>query len=181
MPDSRLFAPLLKQIPILADLNFSTREQQGYPLFAFNDDSCRTTPIICYGAAFSNFVAGEIRNSGANFLTMIFNEGWMKSKKAYTHFHWFALCRTIENQRFLVKSSNEGITAITDHSGSELGRLGGNINGAVGGTLEVNDRLTFYTRYHRLITMVLLLGGLAGVIVPVGLKQIDRKEKHHQH
>jgi apolipoprotein N-acyltransferase len=173
VPDSRLFAPLLRHIPVLADLNFSSREQQGFPLFAFNNDSCRTTPIICYGTAFSNFVATETHNSGANFLAMIFNEGWMKSKKAYTHFHWFALCRTIENQRFLVKSSNEGITAITDHRGSELGRIGGNINGAVEGTLEVNDRLTFFTRHHRLITIVLLTGGILFIVAAL----IPRKEK----
>jgi apolipoprotein N-acyltransferase len=176
VPASRLFAPLLRHIPVLADLNFSERSQQGHPRFTFNNDSCTTTPIICYGAAFSNFVAGETRNSGANFLAMIFNEGWMKSKKAYTHFHWFALCRTIENQRFLVKSSNEGITAITDHRGSELGRFGGTSNGAVQATLEVNNNLTFYTRHHRLITMVLLLGGLAFILAVL----ITRKEKLHR-
>lgn len=176
VPTSKIYAPLVWLIPNLAELNFSAMEQ-GYPLFSFRNDSCRTTPIICYGSAFSNYVADETRNTGANFLTMVFNEGWMKSKKSYTHFNWFTVCRTIENQRFTVKSSNEGITAIIDQKGMELEKWeGGPSHGVVQEILTVNDQFTFYTRHHKVINMLLLIGGLLYVLTVL----VIYKQKHHQ-
>lgn len=176
IPTTQLFTPLVRLIPNLAELNFSTKGQ-GYPLFSFNNDSCRTTPIICYGSAFSNYIADETRNSGANFLVMIFNEGWMKSKKSYTHFNWFTVCRSIENQRFTVKSSNEGITAIIDQRGWEIKRWeGGAKHGVVQEKLAVNEEITFYTRHHNLITMLLLFGGLLFIVVILFIQ----KQKHNQ-
>jgi apolipoprotein N-acyltransferase len=136
----------------------------------------RTTPIICYGSAFSTFTANEVLQTKSNFLAILLNEGWMKSEKAYRHFNWFAICRAIENRRFIVKSSNEGITTLIDSKGNTEKQLYGQTTGAVTGNLEINENLTFYTHYHRYIIYGILIAGfLVIIILALKIRRQDKK------
>jgi len=163
IPENKIFAPLVSVIPNLEDLNFSPGENTYAP-FGFAGGKYRTSPVICYGSAFSSLTADEVKHSGSDFLALILNEGWMKNRKANRHFNWFAICRAVENRRFLVKSSNEGISAFIDSKGNVIDQLSGSANGAIRTNLRVNDRQTFYTRFHTFILFGILIAGAVSLI-----------------
>lgn len=163
IPPHRIFSPIVKLVPNLADLSFS-RGNNYTTVFSFFGDQARTSPIICYGSTFSPFVAQEMLASRSNFMAIILNEGWMKSKKAYTHFNWFAVCRAIENRRFTVKSSNEGISAIINCNGRVLERVEGPHPGVIKATLRANNSFTFFTKNHKAILNAILILSIAGMV-----------------
>ena len=160
IPPQKVFSHFVSLFPNLANLRFSSKND-NYPIFAVQHDSIRTNPIICYGSAFSNFVADELLKSQSNLLVLIMNEGWMKSTKAYNHFNWFAICRAIENQRQLIKSSNEGMSAIINSKGEIEKSIIGSTAGVLTGKVCINDDYSFYTKYHSFIQYgLLLIGGV---------------------
>ncbi|MDT8433027.1 MAG: hypothetical protein RQ746_16030 [Bacteroidales bacterium] len=213
VPKQKLFAPLVRLVPNLEDLNFSPAGE-GYPVFDFgtieitsasnspikknshisqdtnttqsdlthpdsrNTLDIQTSPIICYGSAFSTFTAKEVLQTNSSFLAILLNEGWMKSNTAYRHFNWFATCRAIENRRFVVKSSNEGITTLIDSKGTSKEQLSGTTSGAVTGDLEVNETLTFYTKYHPYIAWGILISGILTILVILLRISKNRKANH---
>ncbi len=163
IPPNPVFAPLVKLVPNLEGLSFS-RGEQDTVVFSFFGDRARTSPIICYGSTFSPFVAREILASNSNFMTIILNEGWMKSKKANAHFNWFTICRAIENRRYAVKSSNEGISSIIGCDGSVLNSLEGPLPGVIKSSLRINNSFTFYTKNHKGILYGILIVSIAGLV-----------------
>ncbi len=176
VPASRIFAPLVSLIPNLEDLNFSPADD-SYISFGFSGGEARTSPVICYGSAFSAFTADEIKHTGSGFMAVILNEGWMKSKKAYRHFNWFAICRAVENRRFLVKSSNEGISAFIDSKGNVIEQRSGTTNDAISARLRINERRTFYTRFHKILLFgILVAGGVILTLLRYNNKNWQRKE-----
>lgn len=171
IPVNKIFAPLVSMIPNLEDLNFSPANNTYEP-FEFAEGKYRTSPVICYGSVFSSLTAGEVKHTGSDFLALILNEGWMKNRKANRHFNWFAICRAVENRRFLVKSSNEGISAFIDSKGNVIDYLSGSTNGAIKTTLRVNDQQTFYTRFHKFILLgILIAGGI--ILIILGYNKIE--------
>ena len=164
IPSQKMFLPLVSLLPNLAKLNFSSREEE-FPVFSFQDDKIRTNPIICYGSAFSDYVANEILKTRSNFIVVILNEGWMKSNKAYTHFNWFSICRAIENRRQLIKSSNEGISAIINSKGEIEKLVTGNNADVLESKLYISDSYSFFTRFHSVIHYSLLIIGMAFILI----------------
>ncbi|MFZ5940844.1 MAG: apolipoprotein N-acyltransferase [Bacteroidota bacterium] len=156
VPESKLFIPLVKLFPNLANLNFSSKDNHD-AIFTDTDSLIRTNPVICYGIAFSSYTAEQVRRSRSNYLSVILNEGWMKRNKAYMHFNWFTICRAIENNRFTVKSSNEGISGFMDNRGKIVKEKTGSGAAVINSSILLIDRETFFTRYHRIIYGTLLM------------------------
>lgn len=159
IPPQKIFSPLVSLVPNLANLNFSSKKDEN-PGFSIHNENIRISPIICYESAFSHYVADETVNTNSNLIVVIMNEGWMKSKKAYNHFNWFSICRAIENQRQLVKSSNEGISALINSKGEiEVSATGVGAD-VIEGKLCINDKYSFFTCHHSKIHYGLLIVGL---------------------
>ncbi len=156
VPSSRIFSPLVSIVPNLADLNFSANEDVS-DVFSFGDERFITNTIICYGSAFSAFVAGETKDAGSTFLSLVLNEGWMRSDKAYRHFQWFAVCRAIENQRPLIKSSNNGVSAMIDERGRTQKFISGHNPGVIKGNIQTNEVPSFFTQHHKKIIFGILI------------------------
>jgi len=173
IPPGRIFAPIVRLVPNLAELSFS-RLPNDSTYFNFSGNQNRTSPIICYGSTFSQFVASEIHNTGSNFMVIILNEGWMKSNKAYRHFDWFAVCRAIENRRFLAKSSNEGRTDFISCKGRIIDSITGPVSGVISSSLMINTKETFFTKYHHMIiTCIILIS--AGFLLWIFLNKKHRE------
>ena len=72
--------------------------------------------FICYESAFPHFVRRFARE-GANVLINISNDGWFFDTAAREQHLLLARMRAIENRRWLVRVTNNGITASIDPSG----------------------------------------------------------------
>ncbi len=78
--------------------------------------------FICYEAIFPQLVR-RITRAGAAVLVNISNDSWYgDSPAAYQHLE-MARMRAIENHRYLLRATNDGITAVIDPRGEIVARL----------------------------------------------------------
>ena len=173
IPSQKIFLPLVSLLPNLADLNFSSKQDEN-PVFSIQNNNIRISPIICYGSAFSNYVADEVMKTESNLIVVILNEGWMKSEKVYTHFQWFSICRAIENQRQVIKSSNEGTSAIINSIGETEKSVTGSDANVIESKLYVNNSYTIFTRHHSKIYYGLLIAGLLFILIQFLITKVNK-------
>lgn len=135
----------------------------------FNLKTAKTGVLICYEDAFPN-ISRTFAKEGANFLTVISNDGWFEGTSAFFQHLAFSVFRAVENERFLVRSSNKGASAII----SPTGRV---IDSETAPTeLSMMDKIapihskTPYTRFGDWFVYFLVITALA-----VGLARISHK------
>jgi apolipoprotein N-acyltransferase len=76
---------------------------------------------ICYEVVYPNLARDAVR-SGSQLLTTITNDAWFgRSSAAWQHFEMASL-RAIEQQRYLVRAANTGVSGIVDPYGRVLER-----------------------------------------------------------
>lgn len=178
IPRQKIFKPLVSILPNQAELKFSSKLNE-FPVFRFRKNKVKTTTVICYSSVFSSLVADEVSETDADFLVVILNEGWMKSRKAFLHFNWYSQTRAIENRRSLVKSSNEGSSSIISMHGKILNAITGPQAGAIYGKIKLNNQKTFFTRYWAVIHygLVILCSAFISFVLVISL---FNTKKHRQ-
>ena len=78
-------------------------------------------PLICYEIIFTKFV--QKSDSNTNLIVNISEDGWFgKSIGPYQHFSK-TIFRAIEQNSFLIRSANKGISAIIDNKGNVIKKL----------------------------------------------------------
>jgi apolipoprotein N-acyltransferase len=146
---------------------WGTQKDRG--VFYSAIDSTGVSPVICYESVYGEFVAGYVRK-GANLLFVITNDGWWGDTPGYHQHAAYSSLRAIETRRSVARSANTGISCLINQRGEVLQKLGWWKRGALKGTLNSNDYLTFYVRngdyigraacYFSLLIIVLYLGRL---------------------
>ena len=102
--------------------------------------------FICYEAVF----ASEIRhfaNNGAQVFVNISDDGWYGDTSAPWQHLNMARMRAIENDRWIVRDTNSGITAAIDPLGRVTESMSRHRLGAVAVDYGYRTHRTFYTRY----------------------------------
>ena len=93
-------------------------------------DNLNILPLICYEIIFSDLVQSS--NKETNLIINISEDGWFgKSIGPHQHFAK-GLYRAIENDSFLIRSANKGISAIVNNKGQILKKL----NASEAGNIE---------------------------------------------
>ncbi|MDF0748874.1 apolipoprotein N-acyltransferase [Marinobacter sp. 71-i] len=72
-------------------------------------------PFICYEVAYPDFVATNARNSG--LLLTISNDGWFGDSIGPLQHLQIARMRALETGRYMLRGTNNGVTAIIDQKG----------------------------------------------------------------
>ena len=133
----------------------------GHPVSAF----------ICYEAIFPDLVR-EFAARGAQLLVNITNDGWYgRTSAPYQHFA-MAKFRAVENERFLVRAANTGITAVVDSHGRVLERTELFERTVLVREVPLLAGSTFYTRHGDLFAWACL--GAAVALTAAGLKKRSR-------
>jgi apolipoprotein N-acyltransferase len=102
--------------------------------------------FICYEAIFPQLVR-RITSKGATVLVTISDDTWFgNSSAAFQHLE-MARFRAIENGRYLLRSTNDGITALIDPYGRVLETLPQHRQAALIGHFSFLTRQTFYTAH----------------------------------
>ncbi len=102
--------------------------------------------FICYEAIFPQLVR-RLAAAGAEVLVNISNDGWYgESSAAYQHLE-MARWRAIENRRFLLRATNDGVTAVIDPYGRVVVELPRHQALVLAGHFDYLKRRTFYTSY----------------------------------
>ena len=102
--------------------------------------------IICYESVFPNEVRHFALN-GAQVFVNVSNDGWYGDTSAPRQHLNMARMRTIENNRWLLLDTNNGITAIIDPYGRIVAEAPRNQRTSLQGAYSLIDGTTFYTQH----------------------------------
>jgi len=122
---------------------------------------------ICYEIVYPDLV----RDPASDVLLTISNDSWFGSSLGPLQHLQMARMRALENARWLLRGTNNGVTAIVDPTGRITARLPQFEAGVLTGTFETRAGLTPYGRFGNL-PFLLLLGGLAAVAL--GLRKAGK-------
>jgi len=102
--------------------------------------------FICYESIFGD----EIRRfvgDGANVLVNISDDGWYGDTSAPWEHLDMVKMRAIENHRWVLRSTNTGVTAVIDPEGRIEDQLPRHVRSSLGVAYGFDYDLTFYTRH----------------------------------
>ncbi|MGA2963591.1 MAG: apolipoprotein N-acyltransferase [Candidatus Korobacteraceae bacterium] len=119
------------------------RGNNRWPLDAGTE---RLGVFICYESVFP----GEVRqfaDHGAQVFVNISNDGWFGSSGAPEQHLNMARMRAIENDRWLLRATNTGITASIDPVGRVVAQAPGWVRTTLLAPYSLRAETTFYTRY----------------------------------
>jgi apolipoprotein N-acyltransferase len=85
-------------------------------------DAGRLGVFICYESAFPHLVR-QFARDGADVLFNLSNDAYFGRSAAYSQHLSLVRMRAVENRRFLVRSTNDGITAVVDPAGRVVKKL----------------------------------------------------------
>ncbi|MEO8372783.1 MAG: apolipoprotein N-acyltransferase [Candidatus Solibacter sp.] len=123
--------------------------------------------FICYESVFPNFVR-KFAAEGAEVLFNISNDGWFGKSAAREQHLSMVRMRAAENQRWILRSTNDGITATIDSAGRLRGTLPKYIEATSTTGFSYERAQTVYTRYGDWFPLVCAMGaGLALVAAAV--------------
>lgn len=149
MPLASTFPYLLKLNPNVA--NFTPGSQVKvfeYPMLRA-DGSIYTlyaSPLICYEDIIPNLSRESVKG-GANILVNLTNDGWFGDSAASSQHNLIASFRAIENRRFLVRSTNTGLTAIVSPTGETVGELPTFSEGTLLADLTLISYMSLYSAF----------------------------------
>ena len=94
----------------------------GNRIVVFPVNGHRLGVFICYESVFPHEVRQFVKQ-GANLLVNISNDGYFGQSAAREQHLEIARMRAVENRRWLIRSTNDGITAVIDPAGRVTKRL----------------------------------------------------------
>ena len=98
--------------------SFSRGPSNQAPL---NANGIKIMPFICYEVAYPDFVAFNARNSG--LLLTVSNDGWFGDSIGPLQHLQIARMRALETGRYMLRGTNNGVTAIIDEKGQIAGTI----------------------------------------------------------
>jgi len=97
--------------------------------------------MICYESVYGDW-SRVATKKGANFLTVITNDGWWGDTPGYRQHFNYARLRAIENRRDVVQAANTGTSGLIDQRGDVHFKTDWWVETAFRGTINANDALT---------------------------------------
>jgi apolipoprotein N-acyltransferase len=146
------YTPLVGLLPFLKEINataaqFTAGTEPAVLEYSLsNGTPVRVSPLICYEDVVPH-ISRWASAKGANLLVNQTNDAWFGDTVAPYQHHTIASFRAIENRRFLLRSTNTGLTAAVDPLGRTLASLLPFSEGAL--PIEVNliDAQTIFMRF----------------------------------
>lgn len=131
--------------------------------------------FICYEAIFPQLVR-RLVTDGPGVLVNISNDAWFGDSAAAAQHLEMARMRAIENGRFLLRATNDGITAVIDPYGRVLARLPRHQAAVLRASYDYRAGRTFYTKHGDVFAWFCVL--IAGAIAAAEIKrQKSRNQK----
>ncbi|MDE0420266.1 MAG: apolipoprotein N-acyltransferase [Gammaproteobacteria bacterium] len=118
---------------------------------------------ICWEIAYPKTVAADARRAHA--LVTISNDTWFGASIGPSQHFQIARMRALENGKYLLRSTNDGITGIVDDQGEVVGRLPRFQEGVLTGTIHAVSGATPFGRWLHGPLFVVLGGFGCGVLL----------------
>lgn len=128
---------------LVAEVGMSDR---GRDRTVFHTDGHGYGVFICYESIFADEVRQFVK-SGADVLVNISNDGWYGDTSAPWQHLAMARMRAIENRRWLLRDTNNGVTGAIDPAGRLREQSPRHVRTAVVVGFDYEQGMTFYTRF----------------------------------
>lgn len=113
----------------------------------------KMAPLICFDIAFGNTVRKS--NISSLFMVNISNDTWFgKSIGPYQHLD-IARIRSIENNKWMIRATNDGFSALIDNNGTIVDKLEKGATGVLDGSIILLDKRTVYSQYGYYLPYIL--------------------------
>jgi apolipoprotein N-acyltransferase len=142
-----------------------SRGQSRVPLQAGDE---KLGIFICYESIFPDEVRQFAKN-GAQVFVNISNDGWYGDSGAYAQHLKQARMRAVENARWLLRTTNTGVTAAIDPDGRVEQTVPRKIRTVLQASYALNDATTFYTRHGdwlAYLCAIISIGALVIALTP---------------
>lgn len=108
---------IYKILPILKEINlFNSDLFAGEEATVISTKNGKIGSAICFESIFPNLLRESV-NNGAEALFIATNDSWFKDSKAVYQHHNNAILRAIENNRYVVRAANTGISSVINNRG----------------------------------------------------------------
>ena len=141
------------------DIGTFARGTQRVPLA---DGDVRIGTFICYESVFPNEVR-QFALNGGNVFVNISNDGWFGDTGAPRQHLNMARMRAVENDRWLLRSTNTGITAVVDPYGRIVAEAPRKQRALLQASYSLVEGTTFYARHGDWFPILCAIITLAGV------------------
>jgi len=121
--------------------------------------------FICYEAVFPHLVR-RFAAAGAQVLVNLSNDGWYGRTAARDQHLRIARMRAAENRRWLLRATNDGVTATIDPAGRVWRHLPSYLAGAVHTGFSYIDTTTPYTRFGDWFAVLCAVVAAASLLPP---------------
>jgi apolipoprotein N-acyltransferase len=139
---------------------------RGRSRMSLDAGSMKIGTFICYESVFPNEVRQFARN-GAEVFVNVSNDGWYGDSSAPLQHLNMARMRSVENQRWLLRDTNTGITAVIDPYGRIVAQAPRNQRTSLQATYALVETTTFYTRHGDWFPFICAIITLAGLVLRV--------------
>jgi apolipoprotein N-acyltransferase len=144
---------MLRGIIGFFDLPMSHAEPGAWRQAPFKVDGARASMAICYEVVYPELVRDSV-----DVLLTISNDTWFGDSLGPQQHLAIARMRALENGRWLLRATNNGITAIVDPKGRVRGRLARFEAGVLAGEFQLMGGRTPFNRFGPWPGYLLLLG-----------------------
>jgi len=124
----------------------------------------RVGTFICYESVFLRGVREFVRQ-GAEVLVNISNDSWYGRSSARHQHLLIARMRALENGRWLLRATNDGITSVIDPAGRITASLPSFEQDVLIARFSYLDELTWFTRFGQWLLTLCAITSLAGILV----------------
>ncbi len=100
--------------------------------------------LICYESVFPSLARSAVMD-GSNFLVNISDDGWYGNSSARWQSLAMTRVRAMENRRWILRDTNDGVTAVIDPYGRVRQQLPVGVNGVLHARFNMNGTRTLYT------------------------------------
>lgn len=133
---------------------------RGNEIFNYQTGSALSPALVCYDSVFPDWARRFVLD-GADYLTVITNDGWWGRTSGHIQHYDFARLRAIETRRTVVRSANNGISGMIYASGKVHSRTNYWEKTALNLVVPLHDKITIYTRFGDwigLLSLIILIG-----------------------
>jgi apolipoprotein N-acyltransferase len=122
--------------------------------------------FICYESAFPDLVR-QFSGRGADVLVNLSNDAYFGHSEAREQHLSLARMRAVENRRYVIRSTNDGITAVIDPAGRVVRRLPPYTQVAASVRYGTVNETTFYARHGDWFAWTCLAAGVILALVHI--------------
>ena len=121
-----------------------------------DDNNLKIGCLVCYESVFPQLVIESVKD-GAEVIFIASNDSWFKDSKAVYEHNNNAVLRAIENNRYVVRAANTGISCFIDNKGRVVERLSTLKQGYINSSVDIINDNTLYTMIGEYIIYIIIV------------------------